>query len=154
MPDVRMPAALEHVAEADEIGIDVRRRVLDGMTHPRLRGEVHHRVEALTGEQLLHRRPVGDVQFLENETVATLEARQASLLQADIVVVVEIVYPVHLVAPFDQAQGQRGADEARRAGDQYSHVNSVPLEVVNEFRITGSSSPGSGRRTPRHRNRT
>lgn len=43
-------AGLEHVEEADEVALKVGARVLDGVAHTRLGGEVHHDVETVLSE--------------------------------------------------------------------------------------------------------
>jgi hypothetical protein len=62
-----MPAALQHVHEADEVAVDVGMRVLQRIAHAGLRRQVDHAVEALAGKQPLHAGAVGDVELTKRK---------------------------------------------------------------------------------------
>ena len=70
----------------------------------------------------LHAGPVGHVQFHKAEIGVAGEAplRRFSL-EADLVIVVEIVEADHLVAPGQKAQGGGHADKPGGAGDEDFH---------------------------------
>ncbi len=116
-----VPAALQDVAETDQVGVDIGRRVLQRVAHPGLGRQVHHPLRAMLAKHPVHRRAVGDV--LANLGIArvVLRARQARLFQRDIVIVVEVVNANDLVAALQQAQGEGTANKTGTAGDQDSH---------------------------------
>ena len=66
---------------------------------PAARGQVDHGIEGralsrgVAGEQRLDGRAIRDIQALEGQARAALDLVQAPLLQADVIGVVEIVYP-------------------------------------------------------------
>ena len=60
-------AGLQDVEEADQVAVHVCERVLDGVAHARLRGEVHHHVEAVPREQALDQRGIAEVALHEGE---------------------------------------------------------------------------------------
>lgn len=116
-------AALEDVGEADDVAVDVCVRVLDGVAHPGLGGQVHDTVKALLSKQPGHAFAVGNVQFDEAETWLALQTRETVMLELRRVVVVEVVKTDHLVASRQQQLADMHADEAGSAGDEYSQSN-------------------------------
>ncbi len=54
-------------------------------------GQVDHPLETFAGEQRSHRRPIGDVPLDEAEISPPCEAGKPGVLQADVVVIVEVV---------------------------------------------------------------
>lgn len=121
MPDVAVAATLENVAESDEIRIDVHRRILDRIAHPRLRRHVHDCVEMLIREKRGQSLSVRHIEFLETESFVRAQAGKAPFLEADIIVVAEVIDPDDLIAAFEQPQGKGPADEAGNAGDENFH---------------------------------
>ena len=94
MLDRVVAAGLEHVEEADEVALEVGARVLDGVAYTRLRGEVHHDVEAVLGEQALDEGGVAQVAANEGEAAVGVylgQHAQARVLDAGVVVAVEVV---------------------------------------------------------------
>ena len=85
-----LPAALEHVEEADEVGIDVGVRVLERVAHAGLRREMDHPLRPVSANS--SRRPrVGEVDLREAEAGAAPSRGEPRLLQREVVVVVEVV---------------------------------------------------------------
>ena len=121
VPDARLARPLEHIAEARQIGVDVRGRIDQRVTHPRLRGKMHHRVEAVAGKQLRHGRAIGDIDFQERKIRAGAQACEAGLLEAHVVIVVQVVDTAHHVAARDEAHAKRVADKAGSTRNQYVH---------------------------------
>ena len=93
-----VPAAFEDVGEADDVAVDVRERILQRVAHARLRCEVNHASELLPREQLLHARPVREIQLDEAEVRPLPQLREPRFLKRDVVVVVEVVEPDDFVA--------------------------------------------------------
>jgi len=89
-----VPAGLEHVEEADEVALKVSARVLDGVAHARLGGEVHHDVEAVLSEQALDEGGVAQIAAHEGEAavcVGLIQHAEARVLDSRVVVTVEVV---------------------------------------------------------------
>ena len=72
----------------------------------------------------------------EIEALVRDQPVQPRLLQPRVVVVVHVVETEHLVAAFQQALAEVGADEAGRAGDEYAHVLFL---YAGSGRITGGA---------------
>ena len=143
-------AAFEHVHEADDVAVDVGVRVLQRIAHAGLRGEVDHAVEATGLEELRHARTVGHVELDEAEALVRRQPRQPGLLEADVVVVVEVVEADDLIAARQQAQRGGHADEAGGAGEQNFHGWMRPavrarLRSVDSF---WHAPPGAPHRRP------
>src|SRR5262245_13419473 len=95
-------ASFEDMEEADYVGIDIAVRVLEGVADTGLRGEVHHALRPVFGKQFFYRRPILQVTSCKLEARQAFEPRQPRLLQADIVVVAEVVDADDLVAALEQ----------------------------------------------------
>src|SRR6185312_10404639 len=86
-----MTAALQHVEETLDIGVDIVMGMVDRMPHPRLRGKMHHLDKAVLREQGLHRPAIGEVELDEAELGLTLKYGKPGLFQSRIVVMVEVI---------------------------------------------------------------
>ena len=103
---VRMPAGLQNVVEADEVGLNVSVRIGNGIPNPRLRRKIYHKLRLLLSKQLLHRLCVRNVPAHKFPPALILLRRsadpgQSPVLDGRIIVVVQIVdsdNPAHLVA--------------------------------------------------------
>ena len=133
-----VPAALEHVEEAREVGVEIGVRVLQRVAHAGLGGEMHHHLRPRGREQRRDRRPVGEVEPLEAEPGPPLQPLEPRLLQPGVVIVVEAVDPQHPAALAQQPVGQMIADEPRSPGHQD--------RAVLRISASGSQAPvGEGR---------
>ena len=65
MADPVVAAALQDVAEAHQIALDIGRGILERVTHPRLRSEVHHHLRPLVREQTIERLGILQSQTVE-----------------------------------------------------------------------------------------
>ena len=110
-------AAFQDMQEAYDIGADVHMWVLRGVAHAGLRGQVHHALRPVCGENALYRGAVGQVCMHVGVVGMVGEARQPRLLQVHIVVVRQIVDAGDLVAAREQAHGEVGANEPGGTGD-------------------------------------
>ena len=89
--DLRVAAALEDVAERRQVVGDVGLGIDERIAHAGLRGEMDDAREAAVREQLRRRARVGQVEAFEPESRQPFEARDARLLQRDVVIGIEIV---------------------------------------------------------------
>jgi hypothetical protein len=96
-------AALEDVDEADQVAVDIGVGVLDRIADTGLRSEVDHLVELLGGKKLLHAGPVGDVQLDEAESGMAGQSGQPAFLEADRIVVVQVVEADDFIAARQEA---------------------------------------------------
>ena len=116
-----MAAGLQHGPESHQVALDVNSRILDRVAHARLGREVDHPVGLLLGHQGRQAPAIGHIQLGEAKLPGRrggLQQRQAGPLEGGIVIGVEVVHTHHPLAAGQQAQRNRGTDEARRAGDQ------------------------------------
>jgi len=114
-------AALQNVHEADEVGVDVGVRILEGIADTGLGGEMDDALGFLGGEEVFDRGSIGEVEAVEAEVGVTGEAGEAGFLEADVVVVVEVVETDDLIAAGEEFFGRVVADEAGGAGDEDAH---------------------------------
>ena len=63
-----VPAALQNIDEAFEVGIDIGVRMVDRMTHAGLGREVDYDLETVLREQRRHCRTIGKVGLHETES--------------------------------------------------------------------------------------
>ena len=96
------------------------------VAHTGLRAEVDHALELLLREQLRHAGAVGEIELHEAEPWLPLELREARLLEADVVVVVQVVEADDVVATREQPGRGVKADEAGSAGDENLHRATEP----------------------------
>jgi hypothetical protein len=113
-----VPATLEDVHEAHEVRVHVGVRVRQRVANTRLRREVDHAIEAVLLEEALHAVAVGHVELHEREALLRRQAREARLLERDLVVVVDVVEPHDRVASIEEDVADVGADESGGAGDE------------------------------------
>lgn len=117
-----MAACLEDVKETHKVALEVGARVLDGVAHARLGGEVHHDVESVLGEQTLDEGGVAQVAANEGEAAVGVylgQHAQARFLDAGVVVAVEVVETDDgVIGLLEQLLDQEGTDEAGRSGDE------------------------------------
>ena len=136
-------AGLKNVEEADHIALHVGIRVRDGIAHARLCSKVHHLVELLGGKEFIDRFLVGEVHadkartckrrtcellpegdFGKHVSVRRTEAvfPQAPVLEAHIVIVVDIVKPDNLVPAGRKHRHDLRSDKARHTCHQNLHL--------------------------------
>ena len=117
MTHLRVPAALQHVQEADEVGIAIGVRVVDRVAHAGLGGQVRHGVEAMPGKERRDPFAGSHIQLDKLKPGKGRQPGKARPLETDVVVVVEAVDADHPVAALQQGSAQCGAYEPGRAGD-------------------------------------
>jgi len=116
-----LPASLQHVANAHQVALQVGPGVLQRVAHPGLRGQVDHALRPVAGKQRVQARGIGNVAFGEGKARVGAELCQPGMLQARVVVRVEVVDADDLIAALQQLLGHVHADEAGAAGDEDFH---------------------------------
>ena len=124
--DSLVAAAFEDREEAAEVAVDVGPGIDERVANSSLSGEVDDAIEAFAGEERCHCRAVGEVESLEAKVPLPGELLQAILLEADVVVVVEVVDADDAVATAQQAERGVHADEAGSAGNQNFQIGNLP----------------------------
>jgi hypothetical protein len=117
--DTVAPARFEHVAERDQVRLQVAARRDQRMAHAGLRRQVHHQGRAHPGEQRRHLHRIGQFGRAARHLQRPEQRAHAANLQARIIVIVEIVAAGDLVPEPGQPRGHEAADEAGRASHQY-----------------------------------
>ena len=114
-------AGLEDVKETHEVALEVGPRVLDGVAHARLGGEVHHDVEAVLREKALDEGGIAQVAANKGEAAVRVgfgQHAQARVLDAGVVVAVEVVEADdHVIGHLKQLLDEERADKAGGSGD-------------------------------------
>ena len=121
MADALAAAALEDVQESGDIALHVGMRVDQRVAYPGLSGEMDDDVGLLLCEDVFHGITVGHVQLDELVSALAIEPRHAGMLQAHVVVVVDVVEAKHLIAAREQPLRDMIADESRRARHEVAH---------------------------------
>ena len=114
--------------------LDVGERVLQGVAHPGLGGEVDHPVVGAGGEGGGDRFGGGDVAAVEAPVGAGLggdavERGQPGFLERRVVIVVDHVEAGDRVAAAHQRRRDVEADEAGAAGDEDPHAAAFPFPI-------------------------
>ena len=149
MADAVVPAPLDNIDEADEIGADVRVGVLQRVTDPCLRSQVDDHVGPFSREELRHCRAIGDAGPRVAESVVRRYAIEPRLLEGDVVVRIEVVHADDLVAAFEQSKRDGRSDEAGRTGDKNLHVTDCACFGARASRSTATPATGTGCRRNR-----
>ena len=111
MPRVAAARAFDHIAKAHQVGVDIGGRIVDRIAHAGLGGKVHHGIEPLACEQSAHALAIDNIEHPEIERRMGFKAREARLLQRNLVIIVEVVDAGDPVSACKQAQGQGASDE-------------------------------------------
>ena len=147
-------ARVEHIEVAQDIGLDVCARVIDGVAHAGLRGEVADMGEVALGEEPVDGVGVRDVEPPEAQrgiAAAHAAARgcdaylaEAGLLERGIVICVEVVYYGDLVAAPGKRCGDRRTYKSGSAGDEYFHCFFwlfLPIIMLREYVMKPTDCP-------------
>ena len=140
-----VPAALQHVQEPRNIGIDVVVRGGQRVAHARLGGEMHHIGEAVLLEQRRHPAAVVEIEFLEPERSVAGQLGDACLLEAGVVIGVEVVDPDHRTARRQQMPRDMEPDEPGRTRHQNRRIRHVaPLRFAGARSCSAKLRPDHG----------
>jgi len=114
-----VPASFQDIEETHYVGVHVRIRVFERIPHPCLGRQVHDRIEARSGEEILHGRPIDHINVYMGEGGVGGQRVQACLFQVRVVVIVEIVEANNGASLIQEFSGKVETDESGGAGDQY-----------------------------------
>jgi hypothetical protein len=120
------PARLQDGQVTGQIAVLVGEGILDGVTNAGLGGHVDDATGVRLPYDLAQGRRVGDVRPHHSEAGVRLQPRDTRLLQADVVVIGEIVDPDDFLTAIEKPFGHMHADEPRSAGDDHRHLRHVP----------------------------
>src|SRR5690606_35772605 len=95
--------------------------VFDGIANACLCAEMHDALRTMLGEDARHRVTIREVGADEAEIAVRRQLVEPRLLQADIVVVIQVVDAYDGVAALQQGQRRVIANEPCRPGNQYPH---------------------------------
>ena len=146
------PQRLQQVEGADDIGVKIRVRILGGVAHAGLPGEMDHDVGFSRGHSAGEPHGILEHQLPEGEISGCREQPVAGALEGGIVIASDTVDAEHRVPIGEQALRQMEADEARGAGDQKAHAVSLiqPLLAVAKSPTQGHGCrANSARQAPR-----
>lgn len=129
MLDRVMAAGFEDVVEADDVAIDVYVRVIDGISHTRLRREIHHNVKVVLSKEPVNKPFLADRALDESVLDRTVFRRlfdkgKAVFLERRVVVVIHIVQTDDRAAAhfFKKPNHKIRPNEAGRACDKNGFV--------------------------------
>ena len=108
-------------------------RIDERVAHAGLRSQVQHFFEAGRGEEARDRVDVGDVERLEAEAGRRLQLREPIVLEAHVVVVVQVVDADDVFASCEQRLAGEEADEAGASGDERRHRCSPTAGSASSF---------------------
>mmetsp|Transcript_2408 Transcript_2408/g.7055 ORF Transcript_2408/g.7055 Transcript_2408/m.7055 type:complete len:600 (-) Transcript_2408:266-2065(-) len=114
---LHQPRGLQDVHEAFHVGLDIRRRVLDGVADARLRRQGQDVRELMLLEEALDPGPIVQVQ-IQGHHAGLLQRLGPRALEARRVVRVEIVDAEHAVAPLFQRDRRLHTDESSGPGNE------------------------------------
>jgi hypothetical protein len=152
MVDAAPASGLHDVERPDDIGVDIRSRIFQAVTDPRLRGEVDDHLRRMEIAEGLQRGVV--FQHLDGFRKARvcLEDGVPILFEPDVVVGGHPVQPDDLMALRQQQPAQVKADESGAAGDENAHVRSgVDGAPTRPYRRIPAGRQIPGRSCPRPR---
>jgi hypothetical protein len=116
-----VPARLQNIVKTDNISLNVRVRIRDGVTNPRLRCQIHNNLWAIRVKNFFDRRLVRNAFLHKYKIRKCRKLRKTALFQTHIVIIIHIVYsdnsrrrhflqkPLRKIAP----------DKAGGSGNQY-----------------------------------
>ena len=133
-----MPASFQNLVKSDQVRMNIGIRMIDRITHPRLRRQVHYDLRFLLFKQFAKRFPIRNIapHKIEGSTVLPstgfLQDPQPLLLEGDIVIIIHLIDAADLSTCFQQPFGQVKSDKARSPCDQicFLWINPVLVHVI------------------------
>ena len=69
-----MPAALQNIIETDDIALNIRVRVRNGIAHARLRRQIYHQLRLFLRKQIAHSIRIRNICLFKSEIFIPLQA--------------------------------------------------------------------------------
>jgi len=150
MPDRPVPADLKQVEAANDVRRDIALRMIEGIAHARLAGEVNDHLGRRGLNDGADRPHVADVRDVWLETGNRTKQSVALLLQLRIVIGHHRIDAGDLMPLRQEAAAEMEADKTGAAGDQDSHQAFTIFACLMPLRSqTLRVSTTSGRRATR-----
>ena len=111
MLDVVIPATFKNIKESVDIGVQIRMRIINGISNARLGSEVNHSIEWILMKNLRNSTAVREIRFEKGEIFQSLQRLQSRVLQRRIIVRVYVVDPDDVVACGTQFMGHGTSDK-------------------------------------------
>ena len=142
---IRMPARLENIVKADQIGPDIGIRMRNRIPHARLRREVHNNVRFALRKSARYKLLIRDISPDKRKVRIRRQPGQPLFFNCDIIIIVHIVDAGYADARIfrQKPRAKRAPDKPCRAGNKntgalqinilfnhlYSFQSSVPLRL-------------------------
>src|SRR6516225_2278589 len=142
-----VPASLQHVEKALEVGIDISMRMFDRVAHAGLGREMNDRRKALPRKERCNCLAIREIGLHKGEAAILTQDIQPRPLQGGVIIAVEIVEPEDRPAFGQKLSGDMKADETGRTRDQNWLIrHPVPNASFVVIRTT-VSLPAASRRS-------
>jgi len=125
--DPMVAAAFQNVCKADDVTIDVGQRILDGVAHSSLGGEVDYALGLVRGKGFFYGATVSQVDAQVCVVDVIGMPGQSRFFDCGVVIIVVIVNANNRVAALKQTQGESRADEAGGTGDEVGDGHRLKL---------------------------
>lgn len=113
-----MAAGFKNIEEADDVGIDIRARMVNAVPHTSLCRQVDDNIRLILLKQCRDRRLIRQVTLDKGELRILAQDLQPALLQPNIVIVIDIIKADNRCPKPQQPLREMEPNKARRASDQ------------------------------------
>ena len=114
-------ASFKDVCKADDVAIDVRQWVVNGIANTGLRGKVHHALWLVRFKGVLYGLAIGKVDAQMGVPGVLGVTRQASIFKGRVVIVVVVVYANDCVAARQEPEYKGRPNKTSGTGDKDFH---------------------------------
>ena len=141
-----VPASLQNIGEADQIGVDIGVRISERVSHARLRGQMDDHGKPIPREQRRYRHAIRHIKPFELEARVVAKDIEPGRLQPRIVIGVEIIDPDDAMTGLQQSLRHVESDEARGPRYQNCLIRHHAC-ILNQYQY----ATDFGRPTPQYR---
>ena len=127
-----VPASLQNIGEADQIGVDIGVRISERVSHARLRGQMDDHGKPIPREQRRYRHAIRHIEPFELKARVVAQDIEPGGLQPRIIIGIEIVDPDDAVAGLQQPLRHVESDEPRRPRYQNSLIRHHHPCILNQ----------------------
>ena len=134
-----VPAGFQDVEKADQVALDIHIRMVNGIPHAGLRGQVDHHGGLVIRKQPIHQGFIRDAALNEHMPRqrcfrCLFNQRQAVFFQLRVIIVIHIVQGDHRAAAqlLQQAEDQVCPDKAGGPGDQDGFVIQINVLLSHD----------------------